>query len=115
MRGLSFTSLYMESVVAVVAPDHPRVDATQLEQIEEDVVIYPPETAAIRPLMARLMITRGMALFRDRIECVSGALGRAMTLGRLKPVWFISRGVVADDLEAGRQRWSSGASGAISM
>ncbi|WP_375256301.1 pca operon transcription factor PcaQ [Yoonia sp.] len=102
MRGLSFTSLYTESVVAVVAPDHPRVDATRLEQIEEDVVIYPPETAAIRPLVARLMMTRGMALFGDRIECVSGALGRAMTLGALRPVWFISRGVVADDLEAGR-------------
>jgi LysR family pca operon transcriptional activator len=25
-----------------------------------------------------------------------------MTLGALRPVWFISRGVVADDLDAGR-------------
>jgi LysR family pca operon transcriptional activator len=25
-----------------------------------------------------------------------------MTLGALHPVWFISRGVVADDLDAGR-------------
>lgn len=102
MRGLSFTALYMEKVVAVVAPDHPKRDATRLEQIEGEVIIYPPEAAAIRPLMARLMLTRGLALFADRIECVSGALGRAMTLGALRPVWFISRGVVADDLEAGR-------------
>jgi len=102
MRGLSFTALYTESVVAVVAPDHPRRDATRLEQIEEDLIIYPPDAAAIRPLLAQLMLSRGMALFSDRIECVSGALGRAMTLGALHPVWFISRGVVADDLDAGR-------------
>lgn len=102
MRGLSFTALYSEKVVAVVAPDHPRRDATRLEQIADDLIIYPPQAAAIRPLMARLMLSRGLALFKDRIECVSGALGRAMTLGPLRPVWFISRGVVADDLEAGR-------------
>lgn len=102
MRGLSFTALYAERVVGVVAPDHPRRDATGLNQIEDDVIIYPPDAAAIRPLMARLMLTRGLSLFRDRIECVSGALGRALTLGALQPVWFISRGVVADDLEAGR-------------
>ncbi|GAA6179533.1 pca operon transcription factor PcaQ [Shimia sp. NS0008-38b] len=102
MRGLSFTALYAESVVAVVAPDHPRRDATRLEQIEDDLIIYPPDAAAIRPLLAQLMLSRGMALFGDRIECVSGALGRAMTLGTLHPVWFISRGVVADDLDAGR-------------
>ena len=102
MRGLSFTALYTEMVVAVVAPDHPRRAATRLEQIEDDLIIYPPEATAIRPLLARLMLSRGVALFGDRIECVSGAFGRAMTLGALKPVWFISRGVVADDLDVGR-------------
>jgi LysR family pca operon transcriptional activator len=102
MRGLSFTALHTERVVAVVAPDHPRRGATRLEQVAGELIIYPPEASAIRPLMARLMLSRGLALFADRIECVSGALGRAMTLGPLRPVWFISRGVVADDLEAGR-------------
>lgn len=102
MQGLSFTALYAEMVVAVVAPDHPGRDATRLEQIQDNLIIYPPEASAIRPLVARLMISRGLALFRDRIECVSGAFGRAMTLGRLQPVWFISHGVVADDLDAGR-------------
>lgn len=102
MRGLSFTALYTERVVAVVAPNHPRRDATRLEQLESDLIIYPPEASAIRPVMARLMLSRGLALYDDRIECVSGALGRAMTLGPLWPVWFISRGVVADDLEKGR-------------
>lgn len=101
MRGLSFTALYTEMVVAVVAPDHPRRSATRLDQIVDDLIIYPPEASAIRPLMARLMLSRGLALFPDRVECVSGALGRAMTLGALKPIWFISRGVVQDDLDSG--------------
>jgi len=102
MKGLTFGALYAETIVAVVAPDHPRRDATRLEQLAGDLIIYPPDTAAIRPLLARLMLSRGVALFGDRIECVSGALGRAMTLGPLQTVWFISRGVVADDLNTGR-------------
>nr|WP_325250010.1 pca operon transcription factor PcaQ [Amylibacter sp.] len=102
MTGLSFTALYSEKVVAVVAPNHPKCDATRLDQIERDLILYPPDGAAIRPLMARLMLSRGLPLFENRIECVSGAFGRALTLGPLQPVWFISRGVVADDLAAGR-------------
>lgn len=102
MSGLSFTALYSEKVVAVVAPNHPKSDATRLDQIERDLIIYPPDSAAIRPLMARLMLSRGLPLFENRIECVSGAFGRALTLGPLQPIWFISRGVVADDLAAGR-------------
>lgn len=102
MRGLSFTTLYAEQVVAVVAPKHPLCGATRLEQLEDAFIIYPSEASAIRPFLAQLMISQGVPLYSDRIESVSGALGRAMTLGPLCPVWFISRGVVADDLEAGR-------------
>lgn len=102
MDGLTFAALYSETVVAVVAPDHPKRDATRLDQIMDDLIIYPPDAAAIRPLVARLLMSRGLDLFEDRIECVSGAFGRAMTLGPERPIWFISRGVVADDLEAGR-------------
>lgn len=102
MAGLSFTSLYSETVIAVVAPDHPLIDATRLEQLEDTLVIYPPKDAAIRPMVTQLMISRGMQPFRKRIECVSGAFGRAMTLSDERPVWLISRGVVADDLATGR-------------
>lgn len=102
MAGLSFTALHSETVVAVVAPDHPLRHATRLEQIERALILYPPAAAAIRPLVARLMLSRGMALFADRIESVSSAFGRSMTLGPAQPVWFISRGVVAEDLAQGR-------------
>jgi LysR family pca operon transcriptional activator len=101
MSGLSFTALHSETVVAVVAPDHPRRGATRLDQIAGDLVLYPPRDAAIRPLVARLMLSRGMALFENRIETVSSTFGRSMTLGPLRPVWFISQGVVAEDLARG--------------
>lgn len=102
MKGLSFTALYAETVVAVVAPDHPKRGVTRLEQLQDDLIIYPTDDSAIRPLVARLLLSRGLALFSNRIECVSGAFGRAMTLGPLRPIWFISRGVVIDDLKVGR-------------
>lgn len=102
MTGLSFTQLYEEKVVIVVAPDHPLAGAVRLDQITGFPVLYPPKDAAIRPLVARLMIARGLALFSDRIETTSAAFARAMTLGPTQAVWFISEGVVADDIALGR-------------
>lgn len=101
MNSLSFTQLYSEDVVVVVAPDHPLAGATQLDQLTGFPILYPPSGSAIRPLVARLMIAAGMSLFANRIECASGDFGRAMTLGVAHGIWFISRGVVAADLETG--------------
>jgi LysR family pca operon transcriptional activator len=102
MAALSFTQLYTESVAIVVAPGHPLLGATQLSQLADTPVIYPTKQSAIRPFLARLMISRGLPLFKNRIESVSGAFGRAMVLGPMQAVWFISHGVVADDLASGR-------------
>lgn len=102
MTGLSFTQLSEEKVVIVTAPDHPLAGAVQLDQIRGYPVLYPPKDAAIRPLVARLMIASGQALFKDRIETTSAAFARAMTLGPAQAVWFISEGVVADDIAQGR-------------
>ena len=102
MTGLSFTQLREEKVVIVTAPDHPLAGAVQLDQIRGYPVLYPPKDAAIRPLVARLMIASGQALFKDRIETTSAAFARAMTLGPAQAVWFISEGVVADDITQGR-------------
>lgn len=102
MAGLSFTQLYSETVAIVAAPSHPLSGATQLSQLADELVIYPTKNSAIRPLLARLMISRSLPLFKNRIESVSGAFGRAMALGPMQAVWFISHGVVAADLAAGR-------------
>lgn len=102
MKGLSFTQLHEEKVVIVTAPGHPLAGAVRLDQIEGFPVLYPPQEAAIRPLVARLMIASGRALFKDRIETTSAAFGRTMTLGPARAVWFISHGVVAQDISEGR-------------
>lgn len=102
MRGLSFTQLYAEEVVVVAAPSHPLREATQLSEIKDYPVIYPPQGSAIRPLVARQMIASGLPLFANRIESASSGFGRALTLGPEQALWFISRGVVVGDLATGR-------------
>lgn len=102
MTGLSFTQLREEKVVIVVAPGHPLAGAVRLDQLHGYPVIYPPKEAAIRPLVARMMIASGQALFADRIESTSGAFARAMVLGPEQAIWFISEGVVAGDIADGR-------------
>ena len=101
MVGLSFTQLYTEDVVLVVAPGNPLAGITRLDQIQGFPVLYPPGSAAIRPLVARMMMAKGLALFGNRIEAASSAFGRAMTLGPAQAVWVISKGVVAADLASG--------------
>ena len=66
------------------------------------MVLYPPKEAAIRSLVDRFMITHGIADWPKRLETVSGAFGRSMTLGPAQAVWIISQGVVARDIAAGR-------------
>ncbi|MCZ4260645.1 pca operon transcription factor PcaQ [Limimaricola sp. G21655-S1] len=102
MTGLSFTQLYSEHVLAVVAPDHPLTGTGDMGRIGEFPVVYPSEKSAIRPLVDRAMIAMGAGVPPQRIESVSGAFGRNMAMGEARAVWFISHGVAGRDLEAGR-------------
>jgi LysR family pca operon transcriptional activator len=102
MTGLSFTQLYREQVVFTAAPDHPLAGATDVQALDGATLIYPPEGAAIRPLVDRFMLSHGLSGWTDRLESVSGAFGRTMTLGPARAVWIISHGVVARDIAAGR-------------
>lgn len=102
MQGLVFRQLYAEEVVIVAAPGSPAATARQLEDLAAFRVLYPPADSAIRPLVARMMIARGVPLFGNRIETASAAFGRALTLADPETVWLISRGVVVQDLAEGR-------------
>ncbi|CUH79005.1 pca operon transcription factor PcaQ [Tropicibacter naphthalenivorans] len=102
MTGLSFTQLYQERVVCVTTPDHPLAGQTLAPgDLSDWAVLYPPEGAAIRPLLDRWCVAQGLGPFRDQIECVSGAFGRNY-LRHAQALWFISEGVVAQDLADGR-------------
>lgn len=102
MQGLVFRQLYAEEVVVVAAPASPAAPVRRLEDLAGFRVLYPPADSAIRPLVARMMIARGVPLFGNRIETASAAFGRALTLADRETVWIISRGVVAQDLAEGR-------------
>ena len=102
MVGLSFQQLYSEEVVAVANPDSGAVNIVDFAQIEGYRVLYPPQDSAIRPLIARLLISQGVPLFQNRIETASPAFGRAVTLADPNTVWIISKSVVAEDISKGR-------------
>lgn len=101
MQGISFTQLYNEEVVLVVRPGHPLLQRPDLSRLSEWPVIYPPDGSAIRPLVERLLIANGVGELPHRIETVSGAFGREYVT-RTDAVWFISGGVVANDIADGR-------------
>ncbi len=88
MQGISFTQLYNEEVVLVVRLGHPLLQHAELSRISEWPVIYPPEGAAIRPLVERLLIANGVGELPHRIETVSGAFSREHVT-RTDAVWFI--------------------------
>ncbi|MDS9469485.1 pca operon transcription factor PcaQ [Paracoccus sp. MBLB3053] len=100
MHGLSFTQLYMEDVAIVVRPGHPILQSPALARIVDWPVIYPPSTAAIRPLVRRMLVAEGVPLPRNRIETVSVCFGRAKTRDS-DAIWIISTGVVAREIAAG--------------
>ena len=102
MTGLEFLQLYTERVVVVARPDSPASKVRLLTEIDAFRVLYPPKDSAIRSLVARLLISQGVPLFKTRIESASSAFGRTATLADLQTVWFISHGVVANDLAEGR-------------
>ncbi len=102
MVGLSFQQLYSEEVLIVANPDSPALKIRDFAALDAFRVLYPPRDSAIRPLVARLLISQGVPLFRNRIETASPAFGRAVTVADPDTVWIISKGVVADDIAKGR-------------
>jgi LysR family pca operon transcriptional activator len=99
MAGLVFEQLYAEALVAVVRAGHPLVAAPG-EALTGYPLILPPPDAIIRLGVEQHFLSHGREVPRAAVETVSLALGRGMTLGS-DAVWFISRGVVAEELAAG--------------
>ncbi len=102
MVGLSFQQLYSEEVLIVARPDSPAHDVRDFAALDAFRVLYPPKDSAIRPLVARLLIAKGVPLFRNRIETTSSAFGCAVTMADPDTVWIISKGVVAGNIANGR-------------
>jgi LysR family pca operon transcriptional activator len=72
-----------------------------LRRLGDWPVLFPPEGSAIRPLLDRYLIANGVGEVPDKIETVSGALGRIYTR-ETDAIWIISAGVVARELADGQ-------------
>jgi len=99
MKGLVFEQLFVDPVVAVVRAGHPLIGAPAGEFLDLPFVL-PPPGAVIRPVVERYFLSIGRETPAAMVETVSLSVGRGLTLNS-DAIWFISRGVVADELESG--------------
>ena len=100
MVGLRFTHLYEEDVVLVARAGHPMVAHTVAEILQAVPVILPPDGALIRRNVNDYLAMLGLPTLRPAVETVALAVGRGL-LAASDAVWFISRGVVAEELASG--------------
>lgn len=99
--GVTFQQLYVEDVVLVCRPDHPLLAESAPElRLADYTLILPPKGAVISQTVERYLASIGLPEMRAAFETVALPVGRK--IARLSDaLWFISRGVVADELSAG--------------
>jgi len=100
MAGLTFEHLYEEEVVLVARVRHPMIGAPVATVLRRVPVILPPEGALIRRGVDDYLASLDLAGLRPSVETVALAVGRGILAGS-DAVWFISRGVVAEELDRG--------------
>jgi LysR family pca operon transcriptional activator len=100
MAGLSFAHLYEEDIVLVARAGHPLVGSDLRSILQGVPLILPPTDALIRRAVDEYLASLGLAGLRPAVETVALAVGRGILAGS-DAVWFISRGVVAEELDRG--------------
>lgn len=100
MAGLAFEHLYEEEVVLAARRDHPLADRPVEAVLSAVPVMLPPDGARIRRAVDDYLASLGLANLRPAFETVALAVGRGILAGS-DTVWFISRGVVAEELDRG--------------
>lgn len=103
MPGLSFEHLYEEDVVLVGRAGHPLADRPVGEALAAAPLILPPATALIRRAVDDYLASLGLIGIAPAVETVSLAVGRGICLAS-DALWFISRGVIAEELERGQMQ-----------
>lgn len=99
--GLSFEQLYLEYVMLVCRPGHPILSHQNPEKhIADYTLILPPSGAVISRTVERYLSSIGLPEIRAAFETVALPVGRKL-VSSSDALWFISRGVVLDELQAG--------------
>ena len=102
MEGLSFAQLYPEEIIAAVRPDHP-LRALSVDGLLNHPLILPPTGAVIGAAVRSYLLSIGANAVTPAFETVALAFGRRV-VQQTDAIWFISRGVVAEELAAGSLR-----------
>ena len=100
MAGLDFEYLYEEPIIAVVKADHPASRAPIAEILRRYPVILPTRESIIRKNVDEYLGALGLAGLEPAVETSTLALGRGLLLAS-DAIWFISKGVVENEVEAG--------------
>lgn len=99
--GVTFQQLYIEDVVLVCRPGHAILSqATPEDCIVDNTLILPPGEAVISKTVERYLASIGLPEMRGVFETVALPVGRKL-VSISDALWFISRGVVEDDLATG--------------
>ncbi|MGX9353991.1 LysR substrate-binding domain-containing protein [Roseobacteraceae bacterium S113] len=99
--GVSFRQLYIEDVILVGRSGHPIFERSNPEDhISDFTLILPPRGAVISETVDRYLASIGLPEIKGAFETVALPVGRKI-VGLSNALWFISRGVVADEVAAG--------------
>ncbi|WP_083463569.1 LysR substrate-binding domain-containing protein [Prosthecomicrobium hirschii] len=100
MAGLTFEHLYEEEILLCARAGHPLAGLPARDVLRRSPLILPPAGAIIRRPVADYLAAHGLGGAVPVFETVSLAVGRGLLLGS-DAVWFISAGVIAEDLARG--------------
>ena len=99
--GVIFHQLYIEDVVLVCRPGHAILkESVPEDHLSQSDLILPPPGAVIAQTVERYLASIGLPEMRAALETVALPIGRKI-VNQSDALWFISRGVVADELAAG--------------
>ncbi|MGH1464880.1 MAG: LysR substrate-binding domain-containing protein [Cognatishimia sp.] len=102
LSGLTFEQLYLETVCLVSRPGHPVLQNPDLSTaLRKYTLIMPPKGAVIFETVTRYLASLGLGDIRPEIETVALPIGRRIVQSS-DALWFISRGVVDEEIETGR-------------
>ncbi len=100
MPGLSFEYLYEESISLIARSGHPMAERPAAEAVQTYPIILPNTGAIIRGMVEEFLLSVGVQKSDPAFETVSLPFARNL-LERSDMLWFISRGVVARELDRG--------------
>jgi LysR family pca operon transcriptional activator len=101
MPGLRFDYLYEEEIVLAARAGHPHAGNDAAAALRACDLILPSRAAIIRRPVDDYLVALGITDPAVRIETVSLATGLGL-IEQSDMLWFISRGVIARELAAGK-------------